>query len=48
MIELLMNGELRPSRAWKLATVIIPIFAVVALVLFVKYSRWNEKRKNIK
>lgn len=44
MLELLMNGEIRLSRALKLATVIVPVVLGVMVVLFVKYSVWRERR----
>ncbi len=44
MLELLMNGELRLSRAWKLGTVIVPFLACAGLLMFLKYARWKEKR----
>lgn len=44
MLELLLNGELRPSRAWKMAISIAPFLACAGLVMFLKYARWNERR----
>lgn len=39
-----MNGEIRLSRALKLATVIVPVVLGAMVVLFVKYSVWRERR----
>lgn len=44
MLSMLLTGEIRPHRAWKLAVAMIPvIFALIALA-FIAHARWKEKR----
>lgn len=41
---MLISGELRLSRVFKLAAVAIPVLLFLIALSFVLYGRWKDKR----
>ena len=44
MISMLISGELRPSRIFKLVVAAIPMLLFLVVLAFILYGRWKEKR----
>ncbi|EOW8879023.1 hypothetical protein ACVPDB_004494 [Escherichia coli] len=44
MLSMLLTGEIRPHRAWKLAVAMIPVIFVLIALAFIAHARWKEKR----
>lgn len=44
MLSMLLTGEIRPHRAWKLIVTMIPVMFVLIALAFIAHGRWKEKR----
>ncbi len=44
MLSMLLTGEIRPHRAWKLAVTMIPVIFVLIALAFIAHGRWKERR----
>lgn len=44
MISMLISGELRLSRIFKLVVAAIPMLLFLVVLAFILYGRWKEKR----
>lgn len=46
MLELILNGEVRPSRILKLTILITPFFFLLVVLAFVSFAKWKDRKKN--